>query len=104
LLCVYSCYLPVRLAGQVSNAFAVPQLLLEAGRNLGSRPDRNGGWQKRASALPAETRPVLNKILVQSAKFSGHHGCQTLKAYHHKADAGWPASRPWLPNTDDRIR
>ena len=61
---------------------------------------------KKGSALPAETRPILNKILVQSAidflAITKRKAGPTKEAYYQSLDAMLVRLNPLVPQLEDR--
>ncbi|OGX87985.1 DUF4844 domain-containing protein [Hymenobacter glacialis] len=95
------------LAGQAQTApFAVPEKAAAKLEKLLKQTQTEVEVGKRASKLPAETRPMLNKILVQSTReFLAITAAKPTKdAYLQGLDAGLARLAPLVPNTDDRAQ
>lgn len=95
------------LAGQAqTTALPVPEKAVSKLEKMLKQTQTAVVVGKRANALPAETRPVLNKILVQSTKefLSITSGKPTKEAYLQALDAGLARLAPLTPHTDDRAQ
>ena len=95
------------LAGQAqTTALTVPVIAVSKLEKMLKQTQTEVEIGKRASALPAETRPVLNKILVQSTKeFLAITASKPTKdAYLQSLDAGLARLAPLVPHTEDRAQ
>ncbi|OGX82566.1 hypothetical protein BEN47_04055 [Hymenobacter lapidarius] len=95
------------LAGQAqTTALAVPEKATAKLEKLLKQTRTAVEAGKRASTLPAETRPVLNQILVQSTRefLAITAGKPTKDAYLQSLDAGLARLAPLVPHTDDRAQ
>ncbi len=95
------------LASQAqTTAFAVPEKAAAKLEKFLKQTQTAMEVGKRSNALPAETRPVLNKILVQSTReFMAITAANPTKdAYLKSLDAGLARLAPLVPNTDDRAQ